>query len=76
MINYHPADAPVSVPFLWDTPYLDLVQWNGIAKNVPLTSDFDIGALGRNVGEVIPVAALDGVAVTLPASVDTPVWLP
>ena len=47
--NYHQADAPVSVPFLWDTPYLDLVQWNGIAPN------FGVGPLARNVGEVLGV---------------------
>ncbi|MDC0664117.1 di-heme-cytochrome C peroxidase [Marinobacter sp. SS21] len=31
--NAHPADAPVSYPFLWGAPYLDLVQWNGSAPN-------------------------------------------
>jgi hypothetical protein len=47
--NYRSADAPVSVPFLWDTPYLDLVQWNGIAPN------FGAGPLARNLGEVLGV---------------------
>jgi hypothetical protein len=47
--NYRTADAPVSVPFLWDTPYLDLVQWNGIAPN------FGVGPLARNLGEVLGV---------------------
>ena len=27
-----PANAPVSYPFLWDTPQHDFVQWNGIAN--------------------------------------------
>jgi hypothetical protein len=47
--NYHPADAPVSYPFLWDTSQSDLVQWNGVAPN------FGAGALARNVGEVLGV---------------------
>ncbi len=45
--NYHPADAPASFPFLWDTPRLDWVQWNGSAGN----------PLARNVGEVLGVFA-------------------
>lgn len=43
--NYHPADAPASFPFLWDTPRLDWVQWNGSAGS----------PIGRNVGEVLGV---------------------
>ncbi len=39
------ADAPVSYPFLWDTPLMDWVQWNASA-NIPLA---------RNVGEVLGV---------------------
>ncbi|GGO77458.1 hypothetical protein GCM10011348_07040 [Marinobacterium nitratireducens] len=31
--NARPADAPVSFPFLWGAPHLDLVQWNGSAPN-------------------------------------------
>ena len=27
--NQAPANAPVSYPFLWDTPQHDRVQWNG-----------------------------------------------
>lgn len=46
---YPPADAPVSFPYLWDTPHYDRVQWNGSVKNKGL------GALGRNVGEVLGV---------------------
>ena len=44
-----PANAPVSYPFLWDTPQHDRVQWNGAVVNAGL------GALGRNVGEVLGV---------------------
>jgi hypothetical protein len=46
---FNPSSAPVSYPFLWDTPQHDYVQWNGIVSN----SDF--GPLGRNSGEVIGV---------------------
>lgn len=45
--NAAPANAPVSYPFLWDTPMLDWVQWNGAASN----------PLGRNIGEVLGVFA-------------------
>jgi hypothetical protein len=45
--NRQPADAPASYPFLWDTPQLDWVQWNGSANN----------PLARNVGEVLGVFA-------------------
>ncbi|WP_020679522.1 di-heme-cytochrome C peroxidase [Marinobacterium rhizophilum] len=31
--NARPANAPVSFPFLWGAPHLDLVQWNGSAPN-------------------------------------------
>jgi mono/diheme cytochrome c family protein len=45
--NHYPADAPASYPFLWNTPQLDWVQWNGSAAN----------AMSRNVGEVLGVFA-------------------
>jgi len=48
------ADAPVSYPFLWDTPQHNVVQWLGIAKN---GGPFDILTLARNVGEVLGVFA-------------------
>jgi hypothetical protein len=48
------ADAPVSYPFLWDTPQHDVVQWLGIAKNGGV---FDVLSLARNVGEVLGVFA-------------------
>lgn len=35
--------APVSYPFLWNTPSHDFVQWNGSGSN----------PIGRNVGEVL-----------------------
>ncbi|MDR3495382.1 MAG: di-heme-cytochrome C peroxidase [Ancalomicrobiaceae bacterium] len=51
-----PADAPVSYPYLWNVPQHEWVQWDGVAENVKLPiSGFDIGALGRNAGEVIGV---------------------
>jgi len=48
-----PADAPVSYPFLWDTPKQNLVQWIGIDNGGPL----GILSLSRNVGEVLGVFA-------------------
>jgi hypothetical protein len=48
------TNAPVSYPFLWDTPQHDVVQWLGIAKN---GGPFDILTLARNVGEVLGVFA-------------------
>jgi len=47
--NVAAADAPVSYPFIWDTPQHDKVQWNGSVENA------GPGALGRNVGEVLGV---------------------
>jgi len=47
--TYIKPDAPVSYPFLWDTPQHDYVQWNGIGANG------GVGPLGRNVGEVVGV---------------------
>lgn len=59
--NRASANAPVSYPFLWDTPQHDRVQWNGVAENkdIPLLKHIvgtaHIGALGRNTGEVLGV---------------------
>ena len=58
----NPADAPVSYPFLWNIHQLDHVQYNAIVANAPFESflsgaTFDVGALGRNTGEVIGVFA-------------------
>lgn len=47
--NARPVDAPVSYPFLWDAPYLEYVQYNGVVPNS------GAGALGRNVGQVLGV---------------------
>lgn len=57
----NPSDAPVSYPFLWNVPQMDFVQWNGIAPNKPFKppvgGPVQVGALGRNTGEVIGVFA-------------------
>ncbi len=50
------CDAPTSYPFLWDTPQHDRVQWNGSAKNT-VVAGLEVGALGRNIGEVVGVFA-------------------
>jgi cytochrome c5 len=44
--------APVSYPYLWDTPQHDVVQWNGSAPNTRFLS---LGPTGRNVGELLGV---------------------
>jgi hypothetical protein len=51
----NPSDAPVSYPFLWNVTQLNKVEWNGLADNIPLANGVDVGALGRNSGEVIGV---------------------
>jgi hypothetical protein len=50
--QHRAANAPVSVPFLWDTHWHDVVQWNGSAPNI-----LAFQRLGRNVGEVLGVFA-------------------
>ncbi|MBT4044848.1 MAG: hypothetical protein HOK21_22215 [Rhodospirillaceae bacterium] len=47
--NARPSNAPVSLPHLWDAPYLDVVQYNGVVPNA------GAGAIGRNVGQVLGV---------------------
>jgi hypothetical protein len=42
-------NAPASMPFLWDAPRHDYVQWTGFAPNA------GAGSLGRNTGEVVGV---------------------
>lgn len=49
--NGQPPNAPVSYPFIWDTPQHDRVQWNGSASNSPS----GVGPLVRNAGEVVGV---------------------
>lgn len=46
---FNPPNAPVSYPFLWDTPQHDYVQWNGLTQNAGLK------AIARNAGEAIGV---------------------
>lgn len=46
---FNSPNAPVSYPFLWDTPQHDYLQWNGVAANA------GEGPIGRNSGEVIGV---------------------
>jgi len=46
---FNSANAPVSIPYLWDIPYHDYVQWTGLVSNA------GVGPLGRNVGQVIGV---------------------
>ncbi len=59
--NVKSANAPVSYPCLWDAPQHDRVQWNGAAENkvTPLGEILfgttQVGALGRNSGEVLGV---------------------
>lgn len=53
----NPSDAPVNYPFLWNIHQHDKVQWNGIAANRRIGKKLDIGALGRNVGEMTGVFA-------------------
>ncbi len=57
--NNRPPNAPVSVPFLWDTSWHDVVQWNGSAPN-----KLAVLRLARNVGEVLGVFA--NVTITTP----------
>lgn len=47
--NYNPLNAPTSIPYIWDTPQHDYVEWNGSQSNT------GAGALARNIGEVIGV---------------------
>lgn len=49
--NAEPPNAPVSYPFLWDTPQHNRVQWNGVASNSPA----GVGPLLRNTGEMVGV---------------------
>ena len=54
----NPPSAPVSYPFLWDIWRHKHVQWNGVVQNTPVKLNgrpLDVGALGRNSGEVIGV---------------------
>lgn len=50
-------DAPVSYPFLWNVPQQSVIEWNGSVRAIraPTAAPFDLGAVGRNVGEVVGV---------------------
>jgi cytochrome c553 len=58
-----PPDAPVSYPHIWNAHQHDRVQWNGLLPHLPSQKvtingrKADIGALARNVGEVLGVFA-------------------
>ncbi len=52
--NTKVANAPVSYPCIWDTPFQELEQWIGIAKS---GGALDVLSLSRNVGEVLGVFA-------------------
>jgi cytochrome c peroxidase len=58
-LDTFPSDAPASYPFIWNVPQQDIIQWNGIVNNGPRVvvrgQPTDLGALGRNVGEVLGV---------------------
>jgi hypothetical protein len=58
--NGNSANAPVSYPFIWDTPHHDFVQWNGVGDNNPGDRPkFSglLGSLSRNTSEVLGVFA-------------------
>ena len=55
--TFNASNAPVSYPFMWNVPQHDKVQWNGIVSNQRILGGYDIGALGRNIGEVTGVFA-------------------
>lgn len=69
--NARAPDAPVSYPFLWDAPYLDFVQYNGVVPNA------GVGALARNVGQVLGVfGEVDLAERTLPLGYNSSVNVP
>ena len=47
--NTNAPTAPTSYPYIWDSPQQDYVEWNGSQSNT------SVGALARNIGEVIGV---------------------
>ncbi|MDX8392447.1 MAG: di-heme-cytochrome C peroxidase [Mariprofundaceae bacterium] len=55
--TFNSPNAPVSYPFLWDTPQYDFVQWNGVGNNNSGGAGGFFGPLGRNTGEVLGVFA-------------------
>jgi mono/diheme cytochrome c family protein len=53
------ANAPASIPYLWDSPFQTHTQWSGTVTNKGL------GSLGRNLGEVTGAFAETNVNRTL-----------
>ena len=49
--NHNPPNAPVSYSYLWDTPFHDFVEWNGVGNNEGK------GPLLRNTGQALGVFA-------------------
>lgn len=47
--NTNAPTAPTNYPYIWDSPQQDYVEWNGSQSNT------GVGALARNIGEVIGV---------------------
>ena len=45
--SFNSPNAPVSYPFLWDTPQHDFVQWNGIGDNGSSTPKAQTGPIGK-----------------------------
>lgn len=49
--NHNPPNAPVSYSYLWDSPFQDFVEWNGVGDNQGK------GPLLRNAGQAMGVFA-------------------
>jgi mono/diheme cytochrome c family protein len=63
--NLRAPDAPVSFPFLWDAPHMDLVQWNGSAPNAgpgPLLQNVTTALAVYGTLDVSEREGLDGYA--------------
>ena len=59
-VDLPPATAPVSFPHVWNAPQMQRVQWNGSATklvDVGIVETMELGAIVRNVAEVIGVFA-------------------
>ncbi len=55
-----PSSAPTSFPYVWNAPQMQRVQWNGSAtkiKDIGLVNSIEMGAVTRNLAEVIGVFA-------------------
>lgn len=49
--NIRAPNAPVKYPVVWDSPYHEVVQWIGIARNAADAG----GPIARNIGQVMGV---------------------